>query len=153
MLILDLLLNAPAFSAGSPVASLLQPSLDLMLLLAALVLVAQAGPRAQPLLRIGLLVPTLLMIGFTAAAWPGPVAVFLRSRLPLAIVLAAAAGGLCFLAFGLVLRGLAVPLQRNVLLLAVFFLAILQITARLAVFRQSVIPRLIAEVLRLGKTG
>ena len=153
MLVLDLLVNAPAFSAAAPVASLLQPSLDLMLLLGALVLIAQAGPRARLALRIILVVPALVLVGFTAAAWPGPVAEFLRSHLVAGILLLAAAGGACYLAFGLVLRGLSTPLPRNVLLLAVSFLAILQITMRIAVFRQSVIPQLIQEAGRLLTRG
>jgi hypothetical protein len=153
MLTLDLLLNAPAFDAASPGASLLQPSLDLMLLLGALVLVAQAPPKAREWLRIALVLPALVMMGFAAAAWSGPVAVFLRAHLALAVAILAAAGAAAWLAFALVLRGLTVPILRNVLLLAVSFLAILQITMRLPVFRQSVIPRLIGEVQRLLRTG
>ncbi len=153
MLILDLLLNAPAFDAAAPAASLLRPSLDLMLLLGALVIIAQVPQAAQAWLCIALVVPALVLIGFTAAAWAGPVAVFLRAHVALAVVLLAAAAAAAWLAFALVLRGLAVPLLRNGLLLAVSFLAILQITMRLPVFRQSVIPRLIGEAQRLLRTG
>jgi hypothetical protein len=145
ILLLDLLLNAPAYSADSPVVSLLRPSLDLLLLLAALLVIGRAGERARFWLRIALLVPGLLLIVFTAIGWPGPVARFLE-------LLLAAAGVLCFLCFGFVLRGFAHPVPRNVFLLAVAFLAILQITTGPEVFRQSAIPRIVAEIMRLGKT-
>jgi hypothetical protein len=75
-------------------------------------------------------------------ALQGPVAAFLRGHIVPAVALLVAAGAAAWLAFGMVLRGLAVPLVRNALLLAVSFLAILQITLRVPVFRQSVIPRL-----------
>jgi hypothetical protein len=152
ILLLDLLLNAPAYSADSPVVSLLRPSLDLLLLLAALLVIGRAGERARFWLRIALLVPGLLLIVFTAIGWPGPVARFLELRLPIAVLLLAAAGVLCFLCFGFVLRGFAHPVPRNVFLLAVAFLAILQITTGPEVFRQSAIPRIVAEIMRLGKT-
>ena len=74
ILLLDLLLNATAYSAASPVVSLLRPSLDLLLLLAALLVIGRAGERARFWLRIALLVPGLLLIVFTAIEWPGPVA-------------------------------------------------------------------------------
>jgi hypothetical protein len=153
ILLLDLLLNAAAYSADSPVVSLLRPSLDLLLLLAALLVIGRAGERAQFWLRITVLVPALLLIVFTAIEWPGPVARFLEIRLPLAILLLAAASGLCFFCFGFVLRGIAHPVPRNVFLLAVAFLAIMQITTGREVFRQSAIPRIVAEIMRVGKTG
>jgi hypothetical protein len=153
ILLLDLLLNATAYSAASPVVSLLRPSLDLLLLLAALLVIGRAGERARFWLRIALLVPGLLLIVFTAIEWPGPVARLLESRLPIAVLLLAAAGALCFFCFGFVLRGFAHPVPRNVFLLAVAFLAIMQITTGREVFRQSAIPRIVAEIMRLGKTG
>lgn len=153
MLIIDLVLNAAVFDPASPFASLLRPSLDLMLLLASLVLIAQAGARTRPWLRGGLVVPALLMIAAAAATGPGPVAVFLTARLPLAVLALAAAGALCFLAFGFVIQGLTSVMLRNAFLLAVSFLAVLQITSRLAIFRQSAAARLIGQLLRQGRIG
>jgi hypothetical protein len=153
ILIIDLVLNAAVFDPASPLGSLLPPSLDAMLLLATLVLIAQAGTRTRLWLRIGLVVPSLLMIAAAAATGPGPVAVFLTARVALAILALAAAGALCFLAFDLVIRGLDSALFRNVFLLAVSFLAILQITSRLPIFRQSAAALLIGQLLRQGRTG
>lgn len=153
ILVLDLLLNAPAYSAESPVLSLLRPSLDLLLLLAALLVIGRAKERARIWLRIALLVPGILLIAITAIGWPGPVARFLEARLALAILLLAAAGALCFLCFGFILRGFEHPMPRNVFLITVAFLAIMQITTGREVFRQSAIPRIVAEIMRLGKTG
>jgi len=153
ILLLDLLLNAAAYSADSPVVSLLRPSLDLLLLLAALLVTGRAGERARFWLRIAQLVPGLHLVDFTAIEWPGPVARFLELRLPIAVLLLAAAGGLCFFCFGFVLRGFTHPVPRNVFLLAVAFLAIMQITTGREVFRQSAIPRIVTEIMRLGKTG
>lgn len=153
ILALDLLLNAPAVSAESPVASLLRPSLDLLLFCAALLAIGRAGERARLWLRIALLAPLILLIVFTAMAWPGPVARFLAVRLPLAILSLAAAAALCFFCFGFILRGFDHPVPRNVFLLAVAFLAILQITSGRQVFRQSAIPHLVGEITRLMRNG
>lgn len=151
MLIIDLVLNAVLFDPASPVVSLLHPSLDAMLLLATLVLIAQAGSRTRLWLRVGLVLPALFMIAAAAATGSGPIAVFLTERLALGVLALAAAGALCFVASGLVIRGLDSTLFRNVFLLAVSFLAILQITSRLPIFRQSAAARLIGQLL--GRTG
>jgi hypothetical protein len=153
MLVIDLVLNAAVFDPASPFASLLRPSLDLMLLLASLVLIAQAGARTRLWLRGGLVAPALLMIAAAAATGPGPVAVFLTARLPLAGLALVVAGALCFLAFGLVIQGLASVMLRNAFLLAVSFLAVLQITSRLTIFRHSAAAQLIGQLLRQWKTG
>ena len=153
ILLLDLLLNVPAYSAESPVQSLLRPSLDLLLVLAALLVICRTGERTRFWLRIALLAPGLLLVVFTAIGWPGPVARFLEVRLALASLLLAAAGALCFLCFGFILRGFEHPMPRNLFLRAVAFLGILQITLGREVFRQSAIPRLVGEIMRLGKTG
>jgi hypothetical protein len=153
ILLLDLLLNAPAYSADSPVLSLLRPSLDLLLMLAALLVICRTGERTRFWLRIALLAPGLLLIVSTAIVWRGPAVRFLEARLPLVILSLAAAGALCFFCFGFILRGFEHPVPRNLFLLAVAFLGILQITSGREVFRQSAIPRLVGEIMRLGKTG
>jgi hypothetical protein len=153
LLLLDLVLNAAAFDPASPLGSLLRPSLDVMLLVASVVLIAQAGPRVQPWLRAVLVLPALVMIAAAAMTGPGPVAGFFEQRIPLAVLALAAAGGACWLAFGLVTRGLAQPLLRNVFLLAVFFLATLQVALHLPVFRQSASALLIGQLLSLGRRG
>jgi len=153
LLLLDLVLNAAAFDPAAPLDSLLRPSLDVMLLVASVVLIAQAGPRARPWLRAGLVVPALFMIAAAAVTGPGPVAGFFEQRVLLAVIALAAAAGACWFAFDLVTRGLDSPLLRNAFLLAVFFLATLQVALHLPVFRQSASALLIVQLLPRGKTG
>ncbi len=76
LLLLDLLVNVPAFSAAAPAGSLLVPSIDLLVLVAACMGIAQAGAPARRSLRIGLAV---LAVGLTSAG----LAVLATLRAPL----------------------------------------------------------------------
>jgi hypothetical protein len=157
LLLLDLLVNLPAFSAAAPLRSLLAPSIDLLVLVAASMAIAQAGPPARRPLRIGLAV---LAAGLLAAAaglrfgWDagarllgGPgLAMTAAAGWAVTVLIAAAAAVAAFLVSGLVVRGLEPRLVRSALLLVIALAAVLQAVSGRRVFTSSVIPRLISLI-------
>ena len=156
LLLLDILVNVPAFSPAAPVRSLLAPSVDLLVLVAACMGIAQAGGPARRPLRVGLAVLAAglmvcaagLRLGWEAGGrlfGSGP-AMTAAAGWAVTVLAAAAAGLAAFLVSGLVVRGLEPPLVRSVLLLAIALAAVLQVVSGRRVFTGSVIPRLVALV-------
>jgi len=138
------------------VGSLLAPSIDLLVLVAACMGIAQAGGPARRPLRIGLAV---LAVGLMACAaglrlgwgaggqlFGGGPAMTAASGWAVSALIAAAAGLAAFLVSGLVVRGLEPRLVRSVLLLLIALAAVLQVVSGRRVFAASVIPRLIALI-------
>jgi hypothetical protein len=123
LLLFDFLVNLPGFSLSSPVGSLLVPSIDLLVIVAACMGIARAGERAKFLLRVavavfavGLLVCSAgLRFGFGVEAH---------------LFRAGSVGG--------VAAGWAVSL--------VLPAAVLQVVSGRRLFSASVIPRLIAFI-------
>jgi len=156
LLLLDILVNVPAFSSAAPLGSLLVPSVDLLVLVAACMGIAQAGGAVRRPLRIGLAV---LAVGLMACAaglrlgWGAGGRLFGDSYAMTAaagwavsVLIAAAAGFVAFLVSGLVVRGLEPRLVRSALLLVIALAAVLQVVSGRRVFTASVIPRLIALI-------
>lgn len=157
LLLLDLLVNLPALSAEAPVRSLLVPSIDLLVLVAACMAIAQAGEPARRPLRIGLAV---LAAGLLAAAaglrfgWDAGARLFgghgqamtAAAGWTATVLIAAAAALAAFLVSGLAVRGLEPRLVRSALLLVIALAAVLQAVGGRRLFTPSVIPRLIALI-------
>jgi hypothetical protein len=153
LFLLDILVNLPGLDAASPLSSLLLPSVDLLILAAACMGVAQAGEHARLPLRFG--VGALAMVLVTCAAglrfgFDAGARLFgdgLLQRLAgwtVSALLLAAAGGAAFLVSGLLVSGLQPPVSRNVFLLLVSLAVVLQVVSGKRLFSGSVIPRLIA---------
>ena len=153
LFLLDLLVNLPGFRSAAPAASLLLPSIDLLVLAAACMGIAQAGERARLPLRIVVSVVAVILIGcsaglrfgFDAGAHlfgGGPVAE--TAGWMVSVLCAAAAGAAAFLLTGLLIGGLQAPVTRSVFLLVVSLAAVLQVVSGKRLFSASVIPRLIA---------
>jgi len=156
LLLLDILLNLPAISSPAPLVPLLAPSIDLLVLVAACMGIAQAGERARRPLRIGLAVLAVALLAAAAGlrfGWdaagrlfgPGQ-AMTAAAGWAASALIAAAAGLAAFLLFGLIIQGLEAPLVRGVLLLVIALCAVLQVVSGRRVFTASVIPRLIALI-------
>ncbi|HUJ77197.1 MAG TPA: hypothetical protein VL359_20195 [bacterium] len=158
VLLFDVLLNLPAFTPAEPVRSLLAPSIDLLVVAAACMGVAQAGPGPQRPLRIGLAALTAalaaaaagLRFGWGAAGHlfggdpGGSLAMAAAAGWALCVLVAAAVGLCAFVASGPVVRGMQPRVARSVLLLVIALAAVLQVVTGHRVFTPSVIPRLIA---------
>ncbi|HTZ53381.1 MAG TPA: hypothetical protein VMF68_17050 [Spirochaetia bacterium] len=154
LLLMDLLLNVSAFALSAPVRSLLAPSIDVLVMVAACMAVAQAAPAARRPLRIALAV---LAAGLTAASaglrfgWDAGGHLFgsgsamtAAAGWALCVLMIAAAAFAAFLVCGLVVRGVQPRLVRSVVLLVIALAAVLQVVSGRKLFTASVIPRLIA---------
>jgi hypothetical protein len=163
LLLFDVLVNLPGFTPASPLASLLAPTIDLLVIVAVCMGIAQAGEGARRPLRIalGVLVAALvasaagLRFGFdiasrlvaggsangsgaggwgAAAGWAACAAIL------------AGFGLASFLLSGLLIRGLQSRIVRSIMLLLIALAAVLQVISGRRLFGPSVVPRLIALV-------
>jgi hypothetical protein len=156
LLLLDVLLNVPLFSPWSPAGSLLAPSIDLLVLAACCMGIAQTGGPTRRSLRIGLAVLAAVLVACEAGlrfGWgagghllgSGP-AMRAAASWVACLLLAAAVGLAGFALSGPTVRGLEAPLARSLLLLAVSLATILQVVSGRRLFTASVIPRLISLI-------
>ncbi|MGA2639286.1 MAG: hypothetical protein ABSG21_00110 [Spirochaetia bacterium] len=154
LLLFDILMNLPGFSLSSPLASVLLPSIDLLVIIAACMGIAQARERARLPLRIAVSVLAVIMLACSAGlrfgfdiearlfgGGPGVAAGWAVS-----LVLLAGAGGAAFLLSGLLVGGLEAPIPRNVVLLLIAIAAVLHVVTGRRLFSASVIPRIIAII-------
>lgn len=156
LLLFDLLLNLPALSAASPAASLLAPSIDLLVMAAACLGIRQAAERSRRGLRIAvsLLAGLLLAYGIGARFGFDVVAhlfgdgngIRIAASCVASAIIAAAALLAAYLFSGLLMRGFAPPLIPNVFLLVIALCVILQVVSGLRVFAPSVVPRIIKAI-------
>jgi hypothetical protein len=156
LLLFDLLVNLPGFSPSSPVASLLAPSIDLLVVAAALVGVSQAGEGARVPLRI---VVSLLLAALLGGAAVARFGVDVVSRTlgfgspaagyALAVAALLAAAALSYVGSGPVLRSFSFPIVRSLFVVVVALAAVLQVVSRHRILGPSVIPRLFKGVAGL----
>ena len=155
LFLFDILVNLPGFDPASPIGSLLFPSIDLLVLAAACMGIAQAGERARLPLRIAVGVLALILVscsagvrfGFDAGAHLyGDGSLSRLAGWMVTVLVMAAAGGAAFLLSGLLVAGLRPPITRSILLLVVALAVVLQVVSGRRLFSGSVIPRLIALV-------
>jgi hypothetical protein len=156
LLLFDLLVNLPAFTASSPAGSLLLPSIDLLVITAACMGIAQAGEQARMPLRISLAVLALALVACSAGLrfgfdvggrlFGGGTALSAAAGWTVSVVLLCTAGAAAFLLSGLLVTGLRPPITRSIVLLLVALAAVLQVVSGKRLFSASVIPRLIALI-------
>jgi len=155
-LIFDVLIDLPGFSGAAPAASLLAPSLDLLVVMALLLLVSSAAPRLRSGFAVAISILLAVLLGWKAVDRLGPAEVirFFTGVSALgkaalvaggAVVLAAAASA-AFLGSRLVLRGFEDALLRNVFLAAAAVCAVTQALTGLRVFSPSEIPKIAREI-------
>ncbi len=156
LLLFDLLLNLPGFSSSSPLASLLLPTIDLLVIMAACMGAAQAGEDARLPLRIAVSALAVviaacsagLRFGFDIAPrlFGGGSGLAVAAGWVASAMILAAAGRISFLLTGLLIGGLRPPIIRSVMLLVIALAAVLQVVSGRRLFGASVIPRLVALV-------
>jgi hypothetical protein len=142
----DLLLNLPRLSApadsagylGSWAASLLVPSIDLLMVAAILLIGAQSGDAGRRASRILAAAVIALFDLYAALSRLGTAPALLAAALP-----AAAVAGLAgWLAAGLVVRGFQSGLTRNAFIALVAVTAILHVALAGRILAPSVVPRM-----------
>lgn len=163
LLLFDVLVNLPGLSPTSLPASLLAPTIDLLVIVAACMGVAQAGEGARRPLRIAVsvlavalvacaaglrfgfdIVPRLLAGGSAGGSGSGAGVWGAVAGWVLTAAILAAVGVVSFLLSGLLIGGLQPPVVRSITLLVIALAAVLQVVSGRRVFGASVIPRLIA---------
>jgi len=154
LLLLDLLVNLPGFSPSSPIVSLLAPTIDLLVIVAACMGIAQAGDDPRLPLRIGVSILAValaacaagLRFGFDMAPRLFGAGSVLRvtAGWAVSVGILAGAGCIAFLLSGMLIAGLQPPVVRSVMLLVIALGAVLQVVSGRRLFGASVIPRLIA---------
>jgi len=156
LFLFDILVNLPGLSPSAPVASLLLPSIDLLVITAACIGIAQAGERARLLLLIVVSLLAVILVACSAGLRFGfdiEARLFGGGAFPnvaagcaVSLILLAAAGAGAFLLSGLLVRGLEAPIPRGIVLLLISLAAVLQVVTGSRLFSASVIPRLIALI-------
>jgi hypothetical protein len=163
LLLFDVLVNLPGLSPSSPLASLLAPAIDLLVIVAACMGIAQAGEGARRPLRVAVSVLAVALVacaaglrfgfdimprlvaggnGSGAGGWG------IAAGWVLSAAILGAAGVVSFLLSGLLIAGLQPPVVRSIMLLLIALAAVLQVVSGRRLFGASVIPRLIALVGR-----
>jgi hypothetical protein len=144
---LDIVMNLAGLritgTAGGIAASILQPSIDLLVILAALMGIPRTGDTARAPLRVAVGVLAMVLVGLRAAerfAWspPGGAAGWIGLA-----AAAAACGAAVYALAGLVLRGFANGLVRAVTLLLIALGAVGQVLLSRVIFTPSIVPRLV----------
>jgi len=137
----DILLNLPCFSGASPMASLLAPSLDLLVVLALLMTAALVTQRAYRGFAVAVALLVAFHVGWQAyRRWGAPPAAGRITLLGLTVV---GVGVASFFLSKLVLRGFSVATLRSLFLLAAACCAIIQALLGVRVFSSSIVPRML----------
>jgi len=154
LLLFDLLVNLAGFSPSSPLVSLLAPGIDLLVIVAVCMGIAQAGGNPRLPLRIAVSVLAVALVacgaglrfGFDIAPrlFGGGNAGSIAAGWAVSASVLAAAGCLSFLLSGLLIAGFQPPIVRSLMLLVIALAAVLQVVSGRRLFSGSVIPRLIA---------
>jgi hypothetical protein len=155
----DLLINLPGVLPGSLIASLLVPSIDFLIVAAALFGIAQTGARTRVWLRATLSVLLSFLLayetgarfGFGAAlGLLGGGSVLLDAlSIALCLMVLAAAAGVAFLLSALVLRGFSSLIVRSSFLAVVAVCAMVQVLSGRRVFGPSALPHLARDIVSL----
>lgn len=156
LLLLDLLINLPGWSSAAPVASALAPSVDLLLVAAALMGAATASPGPRLGVRIVVCVLVVFLLGYTAGTrfgfdvsfrlFGGNSAVRLAAGGLLCAAAGAAAAGLAWLFSRLVIHGFSHVVTRSVFLAVAALLTVLQVVSGRHVFTPSEVPRIVRAI-------
>jgi len=143
IVLIDLLINLPGISPGSPLASLLAPSLDLLVALALLMSAAYGGQRVRTGFAAGVSVLLAILIGWEGyRRWGTPGA----GRILIVGIAAVVACAAFFFLSKLVLRGFRDAVIRNLFLLAAAGCAVVQALLGVRIFAPSVVPGMLKTI-------
>ena len=156
LILFDLLINLPGWSFAAPVSSLLAPSVDLLLVAAALMGAATASPGPRLGVRIVVCVLLVFLLGYAAGTrfgfdiafrlFGGNSAVLFAAGCVLSAAAVAAAAGLAWLFSRLVIHGFSHIVTRSVFLAVVALLTVLQVISGKHIFMPSEIPRIVRTI-------
>jgi hypothetical protein len=155
LLLFDVLVNLPDFSSAHAMGALFVPSIDLLLVAAALLGVAQVAGRSRTPLRMAVCGLLVLLLCLETAVRFGPAValhlfgdgswVLAAASGALSVAVVAAAACLAWLASGLLLRGFSLVIVRSGFVAVIALFAVVQVLAGHRIFGPSEIPRLFHE--------
>ncbi len=155
LILFDILLNLPGLRTAAPVASLLVPSIDLLVVGALCAGIAQAGESSRQGLRIAISAfAALLLVYATGGRFGfgiafhlfGTAGILVAASCVASLLAVALAGAAGYLLTGLLVRGFAAPLVRSIFVLVIALCAVLQVLVGRHVFAPSVIPRIVRDI-------
>jgi hypothetical protein len=156
LLLFDLLINLPGWSPAAPVSSALAPSVDLLLVAAALMGAATASSGPRMFIRIAVCVLLVFLLGYVAGTRFGFDIAFrifgsdsaagVVAGCLLCAAAGAAAAALAWLFSRLVLHGFSHVVTRSVFLAVVALLTVFQVISGRHIFMPSEIPRFIRNI-------
>jgi hypothetical protein len=145
LLFFDILLNCAGFSPSFSADSLLRPSIDLLVVAAALLGTAQAGRAARPFLRALVCLLAMALAVYRMGSRSGFVPATAMGWL-LAVLACAAGLALSWPVSLLVVRGFASGISRSVFLVIVALLAVAHVLTGNHVFVPSILPRIVRDI-------
>jgi len=156
LFLFDLLINLPGWSLSAPVFSALAPSVDLLLVAAALMGAATASRGPRIFIRIAVCVLLVFLLAYAAGTrfgfdipfrlFGGAGAVPPAAGYLLCAGAAAAAAALAWLFSRLVISGFSHIVARSVFLAAAALLTVFQVISGRHIFMPSEIPRFIRNI-------
>ena len=156
LLLFDLLINLPGWSPAAPAASAVAPSVDLLLVAAALMGAATAGRGPRIFIRISVCVLLVLLLGYSAGTRFGFHIAFrvfggisparLAGGYLLSAAAVVAAAGLAWVFSRLVIHGFSHIVTRSAFLAVVALLTVLQVVSGKRIFMPSEIPRIARSI-------
>lgn|GEM_PF-3571221 len=156
LFLFDLLINLPGWSLSAPVFSALAPSVDLLLVAAALLGAATASRGPRIFIRLAVCVLLVFLLGYAAGTrfgfdiafrlFGGTTAARVAAGCLVCVAAGAAVAVLAWLFSRLVIHGFSHVVTRSVFLAVVALLTILQVVSGKHIFVQSEIPRLMRNI-------
>ncbi len=156
LFLFDLLINLPGWSSAAPVSSLLVPSVDLLLVAAALMGSATASPGPRLGIRIVVCVVLVFLLGWVTGTrfgfdiafslFGGHSAARFAAGCAVSAAAVAAAAGLAWLSSRLVIHGFSHIVTRSAFLAAVALLTVFQVISGGHIFVPSEIPRVVRAI-------
>ena len=143
MVLFDILINLPGLSAVSPLASVLAPSVDLLVVLAILMSAARGGQGVRTGFAVGVSALVALVTGWQAYHRWGASSAWQLLALGAA---ACGAGAASFFLSKLVYRGFRDAVLRSLFLLAAASCAVIQALLGLRIFAPSSVPGILSAI-------
>jgi hypothetical protein len=155
LVLLDLLMNLPVLAPASAAGSLLVPSIDLLVIVAACIGIAQAGEGSRVPLRVAAAVLAVLLVAWKTGTrfgfdlpWRlfGDGTALAAAGCLVSFAALAAVGVAVFLLSGLLVRAFVTGMARSIALLVIAAAAVTQVLLGRTVFAASIVPRIIRDV-------
>ena len=155
LVLLDIVLNLPTLAPGRLAGSLLVPSIDLLVIVAACIGIAQAAESSRRGLRVAAAVLAVFLMAWKTGArfgfdlpWRlfGSGALLGAAGCAVSAAAVGVAGLAAFLLTGLLVRGFVTGVARSIAVLVIAAAAVLQVLLGRTVFAPSIVPRIIRDI-------